>query len=297
MRENVLDLISKQYNTFSRSNKIIAKYMLNNYDVIPLRTIMELKEEIGVSEATISRFPKLFGYKCYGDFQKDFEQYREKRSLSFEEIKNNLKNEDGNFLYTEISNCLDALNTLYSKELEENLKEASNLLHKSRKIVIFGSRTSRSPAIFLYYMLSEFSQNVYFLENINDDISFKLDGLDERDAFIAISYPKYTRLTFDIIKHLKKQNVKIISITDSKISPIAKHSDIVLEAKNSSKTFTVVSTITVINALVLYYANLDKEKSLCNFNQTNKTSNDLEIYLDDFEDNWSIHFIIYSKLF
>ena len=100
------------------------------------------------------------------------------------------------------------------------------------------------------------------MENINDDISFKLDLLGENDVFIAISYPKYTKLTFNIIKHLKKQNVKIISITDAKVSPIAKYSDIVLEAKNSSKTFTVVSTIVVINALVLYYANLDKEKSL-----------------------------------
>lgn len=285
MKENVLDLIREKYNSFSRSNKKIAKYILKNYDLVPLRTIMDLKEEIGVSEATISRFPKLLGYKSFSDFQKDFEQYTKKRSLSFEEIRNNLKNEDGNFLYNEISNCLDALNALYSKELEEDLKNTSNLLHKSRKIVIFGSRTSRSPALFLYYMLSEFSNSVYFLENINDDISFKLDLLGDNDVFIAISYPKYTKLTFNIIKHLKKQNVKIISITDAKISPIAKYSDIVLEAKNSSKTFTVVSTIVVINALVLYYANLDKEKSLCYYSRHNEASDDLGLYLEDFEDN------------
>ena len=269
MKENVLDLIREKYNSFSRSNKKIAKYILKNYDLVPLRTIMDLKEEIGVSEATISRFPKLLGYKSFSDFQKDFEQYTKKRSLSFNEI----------------SNCLDALNALYSKELEEDLKNTSNLLHKSRKIVIFGSRTSRSPALFLYYMLSEFSNSVYFLENINDDISFKLDLLGENDVFIAISYPKYTKLTFNIIKHLKKQNVKIISITDAKVSPIAKYSDIVLEAKNSSKTFTVVSTIVVINALVLYYANLDKEKSLCYYSRHNEASDDLGLYLEDFEDN------------
>lgn len=75
--------------------------------------------------------------------------------------------------------------------------------------------------------------------------------------------------------------MKIISITDTEISPIAKYSDIVLEAKNSSKTFTIVSTTVVINSLVLYYANLDKEESMDYFDKHNKVSNDLGIYLED----------------
>lgn len=281
MKENVLDLINEKYYSFSRSNKQIAKYILKNYDLIPIRTISELKDEIGVSDATISRFPKLLGYRSFNEFQKDFEQYTKKRTLSFEEIRNNLKNDDNDFLYTEIENSLEALNALYSEELKNNLQKASKLLHSSRKIIIFGSRTSRVSALFLYYMLSEFSDNLYFLENINDDISFKLDGLNENDVLIAISYPKYTKLTFDIIKYLKKQKVKIISITDTEISPIAKYSDIVLEAKNSSKTFTIVSTTVVINSLVLYYANLDKEESMDYFDKHNKVSNDLGIYLED----------------
>ena len=61
MKENVLDLIRNQYNSFSRSNKKIAKYILKNYDLIPFRNLSELKDEIGVSEATISRFCRILG--------------------------------------------------------------------------------------------------------------------------------------------------------------------------------------------------------------------------------------------
>lgn len=284
MGENVLEIINKNYNSFSRSNKKIAKYILKNYDLIPLRNLNELKEEIGVSEATISRFSKILGYKNFNSFQKDFEQFTEKNHLSFEEIKSNLQKEDENFLFSELSNSLDTLNVLYSKELEEKLKEASKLLNSSKNIFILGSRTSKSSALFLYYMLREFSNNVFLLENSNDDISFKLNGSDENDILIAISYSKYTKLTYEILKYFKKQNSKVISITDSKISPLSKYSDIVLEARNSSKTFTIISTIVVINALVLYFANLDSERSITFYNQHNEISNSLSLYLDVIED-------------
>lgn len=284
MGENVLDKIKENYNSFSRSNKKIAKYILKNYDLIPLRNLNELKEEIGVSEATISRFSKILGYKNFNLFQKDFEQFTKKNHLSFEEIKSNLQKEDENFLFSELSNSLDTLNVLYSKELEEKLKEASKLLNSSKNIFILGSRTSKSSALFLYYMLREFSNNVFLLENSNDDISFKLNGSDENDILIAISYSKYTKFTYEILKYFKKQNSKVVSITDSKISPLSKYSDIVLEARNSSKTFTIISTIVVINALVLYFANLNSEISIKFYNQHNEISNSLGLYLDVIED-------------
>lgn len=204
--------------------------------------------------------------------------------MSFEEIKSNLQKEDENFLFSELSNSLDTLNVLYSKELEEKLKEASKLLNSSKNIFILGSRTSKSSALFLYYMLREFSNNVFLLENSNDDISFKLNGSDENDILIAISYSKYTKLTYEILKYFKKQNSKVVSITDSKISPLSKYSDIVLEARNSSKTFTIISTIVVINALVLYFANLNSERSIKFYNQHNEISNSLSLYLDVIED-------------
>lgn len=285
MEENVLEIINKNYSSFSRSNKKIAKYILKNYDLIPLRNLNELKEEIGVSEATISRFSKILGYKNFNSFQKDFEQFAKKNHLSFEEIKSNLQKENGNFLYSELSNSLETLNVLYSEELEEKLKEASKLLNSSRNIFILGSRTSKSSALFLFYMLREFSNNVFLLENSNDDISFKLNSSDENDILIAISYSNYTRLTYEILKYFKKQNSKVISITDSKISPLSKYSDIVLEARNSSKTFTIISTIVVINALVLYFANLNSERSIKFYNQHNEISNSLGLYLDVTEDN------------
>ena len=151
MGENVLDKIKENYNSFSRSNKKIAKYILKNYDLIPLRNLNELKEEIGVSEATISRFSKILGYKNFNLFQKDFEQFTKKNHLSFEEIKSNLQKEDENFLFSELSNSLDTLNVLYSKELEEKLKEASKLLNSSKNILRMKIHKDHHNCIIQFY--------------------------------------------------------------------------------------------------------------------------------------------------
>ncbi len=53
----------------------------------------------------------------------------------------------------------------------------------------------------------------------------------KEDVLIAISYSGETRELVDLLDFLKRTGIKIISITGNKKSRLAKHSDIILEAK------------------------------------------------------------------
>ncbi len=277
---DIIQKIKNNYNNFSKSHKIVADYLIKYPEEIPFVTLQNIEENTNISLSTVSRFSKAIGYENFSELQKAFRLILPSRVQPFEEIKRNISSISDNILFSEIEYAINSLEHLYSDELKINIEYAARLMNDSNKIYILGSRTSRSAALFMYYMLCEITSNVFLLENINDDISFKLQELNEKDLLFAISYSKYTNLTIKLISYFKDRNLKVISLTDFKISPIAEKSDIVLTAVNSNNTFTNVATITTINAIIMTLSNIIGNKSIDRMNRNDIITEDLNLYYD-----------------
>ena len=61
----ILKKIEENYNSFSKRQKLIADYILNNYDKAAFLTAAKLGNAVGVSESTVVRFATELGYKGY----------------------------------------------------------------------------------------------------------------------------------------------------------------------------------------------------------------------------------------
>lgn len=69
MQSNILDFISQQYNTMTRSSKKLADYIFTNKSMVQYMSITSLAEASGVSEATITRFCRGLGLAGYNEFK------------------------------------------------------------------------------------------------------------------------------------------------------------------------------------------------------------------------------------
>ena len=69
MTGNLLDSITKQYNTLTRSGKKLADYIFANTSQAQYMSITSMAESCGVSEATITRFCRGLGLSGYNDFK------------------------------------------------------------------------------------------------------------------------------------------------------------------------------------------------------------------------------------
>ena len=72
--EHLLGRIQQQYQNFSKGQKKLASYILDNYDKAAFLTAAKLGETVGVSESTVVRFAIHLGYKGYPEFQKVLEE-------------------------------------------------------------------------------------------------------------------------------------------------------------------------------------------------------------------------------
>ena len=82
------------------------------------------------------------------------------------------------------------------------------------------------------------------------------------DVLVAIGFKKYTRATCDVTRFFRERNCKIIALTDMLSSPIASMADTVLIAQNSSTTFSFVSAMTILNAIVVAIGRRDQKKAI-----------------------------------
>ena len=62
MENDLLSVLSKGGNKFSKGQRIIAKYILSNYDKAAFMTAGRLGKIVGVSESTVVRFAAELGY-------------------------------------------------------------------------------------------------------------------------------------------------------------------------------------------------------------------------------------------
>ena len=74
MDKDVLSAISESIGTFSKGQRRIASYILDNYDKAAFMTASKLGETVGVSESTVVRFAADLGYDGYPEMRKALQE-------------------------------------------------------------------------------------------------------------------------------------------------------------------------------------------------------------------------------
>lgn len=277
----ILTLLEKEYSELSKNHKVIADYVLENYVDVAFMTITELGENTQTSAATITRFVKELGYKSYSDFQSELVALAKTELAPIKEYQSYVTEKPKhNVLYDQIEDAKFALNSMYSEELNKQLIAAGQTLNKAKRVFILGSRSSFANAYYFYFSLKRVKENVYLVENKNDDVSINMQYITNKDVLLVISYPKYTQFSVDIVDYFAERGCKIVSLTDRYTSPVAKAATNLLVVKNRLKIYCV-TTFTVINALLIIMGQLDPKANIATFQEENAITSRLGVYVQE----------------
>ena len=87
MDKDILALISRDNSGFSKGQRLIAKYILENYDKAAFMTAGKLGKTVGVSESTVVRFAAELGYDGYPGMRKALQEMIRSRLTSVQRIE------------------------------------------------------------------------------------------------------------------------------------------------------------------------------------------------------------------
>lgn len=275
---------------FSSKNMTLANYVVQNYQRVAFMTARQLAKECGVSESTVMRFVTSFGYMGYPEFLRTLQGIVNYELTAVERLEITPHDKQGRprrraerlvrkTILTEIEN----LRRLYDHFSEEDFDRAVEEITRAKQIVIIGFRVSASLALYFGYLLKKVKETVYVLTRSGSMVYDQLGSLEKDCLIIALGFRRYPKELIDALKYCKSCDLKIFSVTDSMVSPVAALSDLiqVVEYEGESFVDTFAAPICLINGLIAEAAMKDKKKSLSMLNKLEKIAEDQNIYYRD----------------
>lgn len=285
---DAINKIEKLYPKMSKGHKLIADYVLKNYDKAAFMNVGQLSEKTGVSEATVVRFSAEIGFDKYQLFQKSLREYVKSKLTSLQRIeltydRMNSENILSSVLNSDVANIKNTLLALDT----DTFNAAVDSIANAENIYILGLRSANALANFLGFYLNHMFNNVKIVCSFSaSEIFEQMFRTGENDTVIGISFPRYSKRTINALKYAKTRNSNVIAITDGPESPIAAHADFSLFARSEMVSFadSLVAPLSVINALIVALGAKKKKEIYENFENLEKIWRDYEVY-DDAENN------------
>ena len=119
---------------------------------------------------------------------------------------------------------------------------------------IIGLRSCKPLAEFLHFYLNMIRGDVYLLDSTSTSETFEqMLRINEKDAVIGISFPRYSMRTLKAMEMANDKNAKVITVTDTIHSPMCLYSSCNLLARSDMVSIvdSLVAPLSLINALVV----------------------------------------------
>ena len=282
MDNDVLSVINEATPGFSKGQRKIARYIVQNYDKAAFMTAGKLGKAAGVSESTVVRFAADLGYGGYPEMKRALQDLIKNRLTTVQRIEVSKEiMEHGDILNTVLTSDAEKIRYTLEEIDPAQFNAAVKTIVEAKRIFVIGLRSSAYLAGFLGFYLNFIFNDVRVIkQSAASEIYEQIQHIGPEDALIAISFPRYSRRTITAMQFAQGMGAKIIGITDSASSLVARNADIKLYARSEMLSFldSLVAPLSLINALVVAaadYSGTDLEEK---FTRLEKMWAEYEVY-------------------
>lgn len=255
MHRNLLKKLENERASYSKGQRAIADYFLENYDKAAYITAAAIGKEVGVSESTVVRFATELGFKGYPELQKALREIVRVNFNSLQRMQlTNTIIGDGDPISKVFSSDIDKIQKTLDEIDREAFERAVNKLLFANNIYIIGARSSSFLAGFLEYNLRMLLNNVRLVQiGTGGEVFEQLIPVNENDVVFAISFPRYSSRVVNGVRYAKDKGAQIIALTDGVGSPIAQNATELLIAKSDMISFmdSLSAPLSIINAILV----------------------------------------------
>lgn len=230
---DLLRMIETLYQSFTRSERKVADFVLKNREKVIYMSITDLADGCSVCDSTVFRFCrtlKLGGYQQFRMLLAQSINSRNEGELPAEEIgpQDDVRNIVHKILISGINSLKETSEILdYTA-----LNHAAAMIASARRVLFCGSGASGISAMDGVSKFMRILPNVSFTQDVHfQAISAALTGPE--DLVIALTYSGSTKDTIQNLKIAKEAGSKTICITRYPKSPIVQYADIVLRCASN----------------------------------------------------------------
>ena len=235
--------ITAEYDALSKQLKVIAKYVEQHRDHIGLEGIQQVAAQCQVQPSAVVRFAKHFGFSGFSEMQALFREGLTRQLAPGRNyrarIRDIIESGSGSLSSVEIAREFLAGSQAGMHELEASLdedafKQAVDMLRETDCIWIAASRRSFPVAVYLDYALQHTDKRVGLMSGLGSMHLGQMRSVRPGDVMLAISFAPYAEETLAAVELAVERGARLIAITDSRMSPLAKVAESALLVQDNS---------------------------------------------------------------
>ena len=255
MTRDILSVIQNSMPTFSKGQRVIARFILESYDKAAFMTASKLGKTVNVSESTVVRFAAELGYDGYPSMQKALQEMIRNKLTSIQRIEvanDRIGNQD--ILSMVMQSDIEKIRMTLEETDRASFRQAVDAILSAHRIYILGVRSAAALADFLGFYFNLIFDNIVLVHTTSaSEIFEQLLRVGPEDVVIGISFPRYSSRTVKAMRFAKDRGANVIALTDSEASPLAEAATETLLAKSDMASFvdSLVAPLSLVNALIV----------------------------------------------
>ena len=263
--EQLITAIAERHGSMSKRFQQIARFVVQNPNDVALESVKRISATAGVQPSTLVRFAQSFDYAGFSDMQRVFQSRLLTAAPSFNDRLNALRKELGGqageshqtALRDLVIGDMAALQHLLESTSDSSLGHAATLLSEARTVYVIGQLRAYPVANYIRYVLTHLRRDVRLLDGAGGLAAEQAQLMDEHSVLLAVSFRYYAREVVDIVEAASKRRIPIVAITDSQLSPLAKHATVAFEVPEGEFNFSrsLAAPMCLAQALVIGMAN------------------------------------------
>jgi DNA-binding MurR/RpiR family transcriptional regulator len=229
--------ITERFDEFSRSQKDVARYIVDHLDEAAFQTAEELARRASTSSSTVVRFSQALG----------FEGYPELQQAAIEEYRTRADEQDGagqlfDFDHSEFESSLAADHTNVEDTARnltrEQVEACVSALGSAHRVMIVGVDQMAFFASYLRHLLALLDIRAEVVASPRQDSITRLGRVDEDTLVIAFSAGRAHPLVVRAMKLARHRRARTLSISDATLSEVGEHAELTLYYSSNSPSFT-----------------------------------------------------------
>ena len=252
-------LIQPYMKSLNKTETIIAEHMINLGSEVVNKTLANLSDETGLSEATIFKFVKKIGFSGFQNFKisvaSNFRTYEERSNEMI--VFSDISKSDSPFVIAQklVNTNVELLENLIATLDEDLLENAISLITSSETINFFGQGASSIVAYDSYHKFLRTKFHCQYSLDYHIQLTYATK-LGPNDCAIIFSHSGNTKETIEVAKILHENNVKMIVLTGEPSSDLVKLSSaafVVLSKESAFRSETLTSRFVYLTIIDIIY--------------------------------------------
>jgi DNA-binding MurR/RpiR family transcriptional regulator len=237
--------ITERFDEFSRSQKDVARYIVDHLEEAAFQTAEELARRADTSSSTVVRFSQALGFEGYPELQQAaIEEYR--AAVAASGAAGNSGGALFDFDHTEFesslaadhSNIEDTVRSLSRESVELCVRE----LGTAHRVVIVAMDQMAFFASYLRHMLALLDIRAETITQPRQESITRLGNVDEDTLVVAFSAGRAHPLVIRAMKLARHRGAHTMAITDATLSDVGELAEHTLYWSSDSPSYTRSTT-------------------------------------------------------